>query len=84
MDDGQTVMEQFGVEDPHYGSVEDSDVMREAMSELDETANQVLRLRFVEDMTQSEIADRIGCSQMHISRVLKRSITSILENIEAA
>jgi len=80
-DDGQTVMEQFGVEDLHYSSVEDSDAMREAMSGLDETANQVLRLRFVDDMTQSEIADRIGCSQMHISRVLKRSISEILDRI---
>jgi RNA polymerase sigma-B factor len=31
-------------------------------------------MRFVEDLTQSEIADRIGISQMHVSRLLRRSI----------
>ena len=84
LDDGQTQMERFGAEDPRFGAIDDSDELREAMSDLGPTESMVLRLRFVEDMTQSEIAERIGCSQMHISRVLRRSITNILETIEAA
>ncbi len=83
LDDGQTQMERFGAEDPRFGAIDDSDELREAMSDLGATESLVMRLRFVEDMTQSEIAERIGCSQMHISRVLRRSITNILETIEA-
>jgi RNA polymerase sigma-B factor len=39
----------------------------------------ILRLRFVEDMTQSEIADRIGVSQMHVSRLIRRSLARLRE-----
>ncbi len=81
LDDGQTQMERFGAEDPRFGAVDDSDELRDAMSGLGDTESLILRLRFVEDMTQSEIADRIGCSQMHISRVLRRSIAAILESM---
>lgn len=84
MDDEMTEMDRFGIEDARYGAIDDSDEMRMAMSDLGPTENQVLRLRFAEDMTQSEIAERIGCSQMHISRVLRRSIEDILENLKAA
>ncbi len=83
LEDGQTEMERFGSEDPRFEAIDDSDELREAMSDLDSTESMIMRLRFVDDMTQSEIADRIGCSQMHISRVLRRSITNILENIES-
>ncbi|MGK2932950.1 MAG: sigma-70 family RNA polymerase sigma factor [Solirubrobacterales bacterium] len=82
LDDGQTPLERFGSVDSSFAAIEDSDALRGAMSELDQDARTVMRLRFVEDMTQSEIADRIGCSQMHISRVLRRSVTSILDKLE--
>ncbi|MGA7436212.1 MAG: sigma factor-like helix-turn-helix DNA-binding protein [Solirubrobacterales bacterium] len=39
-----------------------------------------MRLRFIEEMTQSEIADRIGYSQMHVSRLLRRSLDALTEN----
>jgi RNA polymerase sigma-B factor len=41
---------------------------------LDERAWEVVRLRFHEDLLQREIAERIGCSQMHVSRILKESL----------
>ena len=37
----------------------------------------ILHLRFVEDLTQSEIADRIGVSQMHVSRLIRRSLARL-------
>jgi RNA polymerase sigma-B factor len=37
----------------------------------------ILRLRFVEDLTQYEIADRIGISQMHVCRLLRRSLEQL-------
>ena len=41
-------------------------------------------MRFVEDMTQSEIAVRCGVSQMHVSRLLRRSLNELLNTLEPA
>ncbi|MBK5233262.1 MAG: SigB/SigF/SigG family RNA polymerase sigma factor [Thermoleophilia bacterium] len=78
-DEGHTTEERVGVKDPNFDLVEDKDEIREAMADLSSVERRVLRLRFIEDMTQSEIADRIGYSQMHVSRLLRRS----LEQLEA-
>lgn len=78
-EEGQTPDQRVGVDDPNFDLVEDKDEIREAMSTLSSVERRVLRLRFIEDMTQSEIADRIGYSQMHVSRLLRRS----LETLEA-
>jgi RNA polymerase sigma-B factor len=84
LDDGQTELERFGSEDPHFDAIDDSDELRDAMAELGDKERLVLRLRFVEDLTQTEIAERVGCSQMHISRVLRRSILKVFESSSAA
>ena len=42
----------------------------------------MLRLRFVDDLTQSQIAERIGFSQMHVSRILRDTLRRIREEIE--
>ena len=46
---------------------------------LDERAREILRLRFSEDLTQQEIGDRIGVSQMHISRLIRQAIARLGE-----
>ena len=71
--------ERIGAEDGTFEEVEDNLTLRAAADDLSETDRQVLRLRFREDMTQSEIADRIGYSQMHVSRILRRSIDTMRE-----
>jgi RNA polymerase sigma-B factor len=38
-------------------------------------------MRFVDDMTQSQIAERVGHSQMHVSRILRRALSRIREQI---
>jgi len=78
-DDGVTRGESFGFEDPGFHQIEDRDRIRQTMAGLDEEQRLVMRLRFIEEMTQSEIAERIGCSQMHISRLIRRTINSIPE-----
>jgi len=78
-EEGHTPEHRVGITDPNFDLVEDQDEIREAMSELTSVERRVLRLRFIEDMTQSEIAERIGYSQMHVSRLLRRS----LEQLEA-
>ena len=43
------------------------------MATLPEREREIVRLRFYEELSQSEIADRVGISQMHVSRLLRRS-----------
>ena len=76
-DEGHTPEDRVGASDPNFGLVEDQDEIREAMTDLSSVERRVLRLRFIEDMTQSEIAERIGYSQMHVSRLLRRSLEQL-------
>jgi RNA polymerase sigma-B factor len=44
----------------------------------------ILRLRFERDLTQSEIADKLGISQMHVSRIIRRSLSRLRTVADAA
>jgi RNA polymerase sigma-B factor len=50
---------------------------------LDERERKILHLRFFEGLTQSQIAQQIGISQMHVSRLIRRSLEKIREEIAA-
>jgi len=82
-DDGDetTASEWIGDEDEGFELVEDRVTLDAALPHLDERERLVLRLRFVEDMTQSQIAERIGHSQMHVSRILRRTLQHIREQV---
>jgi RNA polymerase sigma-B factor len=73
--------EWIGAEDEHYEIVEDRATVEQALPALSERERLVLHLRFVDDWTQSQIAERIGCSQMHVSRILRRTLQRIREEI---
>ena len=64
----------LGSEEPGYDLVEYGAMVRPAIAELSDQERTVVGLRFVEDLTQSEIARRIGVSQMQVSRVLRRAL----------
>ena len=66
--------ERIGDEDPGFELVEDRVAIDAGSDVLDEHEREVLRLRFVEDLTQSKIAERVGHSQMHVSRILRRAL----------
>jgi RNA polymerase sigma-B factor len=57
--------------------------IRPALSALPERERMILRLRFEEDLTQTEIAERVGISQMHVSRLLRRAIAAMRESLVA-
>ena len=52
------------------------------MPALDERERQIVRLRFVDGLTQSEIAASVGVSQIHVSRLLRRALDRLGEVIE--
>jgi RNA polymerase sigma-B factor len=72
----------IGVEDEGYELVEGKAALEAALPGLDPRERTVLRLRFVDDLTQSQIAERIGFSQMHVSRILRDTLRRIREEIE--
>jgi RNA polymerase sigma-B factor len=73
--------EWIGDEDEAYELVEGRIALDAALPHLDERERLVLRMRFVDDMTQSQIAERVGHSQMHVSRILRRALARIREQI---
>ena len=64
----------LGEEDRRYELVELGASIAPALKELPERERRILRMRFIDDMTQSEIAAQVGVSQMHVSRLIRRSL----------
>ena len=54
-------------------------MVEQLMASLDEREREIVRLRFFDELTQTEIADRVGVSQMHVSRLIRRSLASLRE-----
>ena len=71
----------IGEDDKNFELVEGRVALDSALPHLDERERLVLRLRFVDDMTQSQIAEQIGHSQMHVSRILRRALERIREQV---
>jgi RNA polymerase sigma-B factor len=61
-------------EERGFELVEIGEALRERLAALPAREQLILRLRFEQDMTQAEIAERVGVSQMHVSRLLRRSL----------
>ncbi len=75
---GEAVLADFiGVEEERLALVEDFHALAPLMAELSDRDREILHLRFVEEATQAEIGERLGCSQMHVSRLIKRIITRL-------
>jgi RNA polymerase sigma-B factor len=74
-----TLAEAFGEEDRRYEFVDASVTIAAAARELSSRERRVLALRFVQDMTQTQIADEIGVSQMQVSRILRRALARLRE-----
>lgn len=67
----------IGAPDPILADVETQILLRAAIDSLDERARQVIRLRFFEDRSQPEIAERIGVSQSYVSRILRETLLDL-------
>ena len=64
-------------EEEGFDLVESRDAAARGLSGLTPREHQVLYMRFFEDMTQSEIGERIGVSQMHVCRILRRALRAV-------
>jgi RNA polymerase sigma-B factor len=73
----------FGHEDERFELVELDATVTAALGQLPSRDRMVLRLRFVEDLTQTEIAEQVGISQMQVSRLLRRSLEQLRVLTEA-
>ncbi|MFQ6330099.1 RNA polymerase sigma factor SigF [Nocardia sp. CWNU-33] len=76
---GLPVMDRLGAEEPCYRLLEDSMAVRPLLAALPEVDRQVLVWRFFENRTQSYIGERLGVSQMQVSRLLVRILSGLRE-----
>jgi RNA polymerase sigma-B factor len=80
-DDESPASEWVGDEDAGFELIEDKLALEGVLPHLDARERLVLQLRFVDDLTQSQIAEQIGHSQMHVSRILRRTLERIREEV---
>jgi RNA polymerase sigma-B factor len=76
------IADSVGADDPGFSLAEDAATVERLMRVLSEREREVLRLRFAEDLTQSEIGERVGVSQMHVSRLIRQSVARLREVAE--
>jgi RNA polymerase sigma-B factor len=82
-DEAAPLVDLMGTDDSGYELVEDREAIASTWKALPNLERTVLELRFMHDLTQREIGERIGYSQMHVSRVLRRALNR-LERAAAA
>jgi RNA polymerase sigma-B factor len=74
-------LESLGSEDFEYELSEDRAVLAPGFKVLDQRERRILHLRFFSGLTQSQIAEQVGISQMHVSRLIRRSLEKIRQEI---
>jgi RNA polymerase sigma-B factor len=76
-EDSASAGDLIGRHDAEFDRVEAGVTIERLTGVLDDRAKEILRLRFQEDLLQSEIAERVGCSQMHVSRIIRSSLEKL-------
>ena len=81
-DERPSVIDGFGALDANLDKVVDVETVRPLLQALPQRQQTVLMLRFFENMTQTQIAERLGISQMHVSRLLAKSLATLRARAE--
>ena len=81
--EGSGALETLGSADANFELTEQRLMLRNGFEALEPREREILRLRFWEGLTQREIADRVGISQMHVSRLIRRSIAALRTRVAA-
>ena len=79
-----SLVDLIGAEDSAYQLVEDRDAIASMWKALPEVERKVIEMRFMSDLTQREIGERLGYSQMHVSRILRRALNRLRDAAAAA
>ncbi|WAP60115.1 SigB/SigF/SigG family RNA polymerase sigma factor [Streptomyces sp. S465] len=82
-DDGYSLADTLGRPEARYETVIAREAVKPCLHRLPEREQHILYLRFFRDMTQSSIAEELGISQMHVSRLISRSCRTIRDQVEA-
>ncbi len=77
--DGATLGDLLGAHDAGLGAAETAMTAESLLRQLSDRDREILRLRFADDLTQSEIGERLGISQMHVSRLIRQSLERLHE-----
>jgi RNA polymerase sigma-B factor len=80
-DDSSPIVRKLGGDDPALELVEQRQLLRPLLAGLKPREQRIVIMRFFENRTQSEIAERVGLSQMHVSRLLTRSLARMREQM---
>jgi RNA polymerase sigma-B factor len=80
---GWSLSDTLGSVDGAFDRVEYRESLRPLLAELDERERTILMLRFFENKTQSQIAEQVGLSQMHVSRLLAKTLSQLRERLAA-
>ena len=83
-DGAATMLDAIGVDDEGLEHVEIRESIKPLLDRLDAREKRILLLRFFKNMTQSQIAEEIGVSQMHVSRLLSRTLDQLRTSLEGA
>jgi RNA polymerase sigma-B factor len=81
-DDARAIADTLGDPDARLDRIEDQQALRPLLDALPERERTVLVLRFFDSMTQTQIAERVGISQMHVSRLLAKSLARLRDQLE--
>ncbi|AJW38434.1 RNA polymerase sigma factor SigB [Rhodococcus sp. B7740] len=80
-EDRLPLMDTLGAEDPELEKMESYLAVRPALEKLPERERRIVVLRFFGSMTQTQIAEKVGISQMHVSRILARTLAQLREDL---
>jgi RNA polymerase sigma-B factor len=81
-DGAATMLDAIGADDENLEHVEIRESIKPLLDRLDAREKRILLLRFFKNMTQSQIAEEIGVSQMHVSRLLSRTLEQLRTSLE--
>ena len=81
-DDAPSVIDHYATEDEDLAASDDRIVLEDAIRDFSPREKDVIRMRFFEGMTQVEIAQRLGISQVQVSRLLRRTLKKVQDKID--
>jgi RNA polymerase sigma-B factor len=79
-DDDEATLD-IAADDTGFDQAEARAILSDRVADLPEREQNILLMRFAQGLTQSEIAERVGISQMHVSRLITRALATLREQV---